>query len=157
MANTNATPQDLANTVLDRLSNIKISYKKPPIEVLNLLFETLFYTSLKTEEAQHLRVTVTLIDPTNPDPFPPENIRPDRWKVVALENRIDFDVKNLVKLSKAADTWSSSLAIFYNEKNVLFIWGMIDQAIHYQSYLNHETDEGAELPGLFQSTIIGIG
>lgn len=62
-----------------------------------------------------------------------------------------------MKLSKAADPWSSSLAVYYDVDDNLTIWGMIDQAVHYQSFLNYETEEGPEQPGLFQTTITGIG
>lgn len=53
--------------------------------------------------------------------------------------------------------WSSSLAVYYDSKNNLTIWGMVDQAVHYQSFLNYEAESGPEQPGLFQSTIVGIG
>ena len=39
----------------------------------------------------------------------------------------------------------------------IFVWGMIDQQVHYQSYLNYESVRRPEQPGLFQSTITGIG
>jgi hypothetical protein len=34
---------------------------------------------------------------------------------------------------------------------------MIDQSIHYQSFLNYEADSGPEQPGVFQATINDIG
>ncbi len=129
----------------------------PNEDILDELFEILFYTSLKTEEGQFIRVTITFIDPKNPDPEPPKYIDANRWKFVRFSNQFEFSVKNLVKLSKAADVWSSSLAVYYNDNNNLIIWGMIDQAIHYHSFLNFETEIESEPPGLFQSTITGIG
>lgn len=157
MTKLNATPDDLAKQVLTKVRDAKISHKIPGEDVLSELFNILFYTSLKTEEGQHIRVTITLIDPKNPDPSPPQRIVADRWQYVRFNDEIPFTVKNLVKLSKAADVWSSSLAVYFNDKNELFIWGMIDQAIHYHSFLNYESDSGPEQPGIFQSTITGIG
>jgi len=151
------TPKDLADLVLSKLDLLKSSYVKPNIETLVKLFEILFYTSLKTEEGEFIAVTITLIDPINPDPNPPSTIRPHRWNFIKFDSQIQLDVKSLVKLSKAADTWSSSLAVYYDDENNLFIWGMIDQAIHSQNYLNHETEYINEQPGLFQATISGIG
>lgn len=157
MTKLKATPEDLAKQVLVKVIDSKISNKIPNEDVLSELFRILFYTSLKTEEGQHIRVTVTLINPKNPDPSPPQRIVADRWQYVRFDTEIPFTVKNLVKLSKAADVWSSSLAVYFNDKNELFIWGMIDQAIHYHSFLNYESDSGPEQPGIFQSTITGIG
>lgn len=157
MAKTVSSTKDLSDLVQRKLKNAKISYPEPNEVVLNKLFETLFFTSLKTEEGQFIKVTVTLIDPNNPDPTPPKSVVADRWKFVKFKSSIDFSVKNLVKLSKAADVWSSSLAVYYDEENNLSIWGMIDQAVHYHSFLNYEAESGPEQPGLFQSTIIGVG
>ena len=156
MIKPNSTPQDLAKLVHKRLEGTKISSSTLSQSLLSDLFENLFYTSLKTEEGQFIKVTITLIDPNNPDPNPPERIVADRWNYIRFRDKLPFSVKNLVKLSKAADPWSSSLAVYY-EKNELYIWGMIDQAVHYQSYLNNEADSGPQQPGLFQTTITGIG
>jgi hypothetical protein len=153
----NSSTTDLSALVQKKLKGAKINYPEPNEEVLNKLFETLFYTSLKTEEGQFIKVTVTIIDPNNPDPSPPKRIVSDRWKYVKFQDPIEFSVKNLVKLSKAADVWSSSLAVYYDNKNNLTIWGMVDQAVHNQSFLNYEAESGPEQPGLFQSTIVGIG
>lgn len=152
----NSTPRDLAKLVHKRLDGVRFSSSTPSQSLLDVLFENLFYTSLKTEEGQFIKVTVTLIDPNNPDPNPPGRIVADRWNFIHFKERLPFTVKNLTKLSKAADPWSSSLAVYY-EKNDLYIWGMIDQAIHYQSFLNYEAESGPEQPGLFQTTITGIG
>jgi hypothetical protein len=157
MIQSNSTPGDLANLVFKKLNGAKTHIPTPNIEVLTALFETMFYSSLKTEESQFIKVTITYIDPENPDPSPPPRIVADRWSCVYFSEKIPFTVKNLVKLSKAADPWSSSLAVYCDNNNELSIWGMIDQAIHYQSFLNYESDSGPEKPGLFQSSITGIG
>jgi hypothetical protein len=157
MTHSNSSTKDLSALVQKKLKGAKIKYPEPNEEVLNKLFEILFFTSLKTEEAQFIKVTVTLIDPNNLDPSPPQTIVADRWEYVKFLAPLEFSVKNLVKLSKAADVWSSSLAVYYDSKNNLTIWGMIDQAVHYQSFLNYERESGPEQPGLFQSTIVGVG
>lgn len=156
MKKKNSTSQDLAEHVYKKLEGAKITTPLPSQLILNILFENLFYTSLKTEEGQFIKVTITLIDPENPDPSPPTRVVADRWNYIRFQEQLNFTVENLVKLSKAADPWSSSLAVYYNNDR-LFIWGMIDQAIHYQSFLNYEADLGPEQPGLFQTSITGIG
>ncbi|WP_233524534.1 hypothetical protein [Mucilaginibacter conchicola] len=66
-------------------------------------------------------------------------------------------IRELVKLSKASDPSSTSLAVYYDADGKLFIWGMIDQALHYHSFLNYESESGSEQPGLFQVSISDIG
>jgi len=157
MQNKISKPEDLAKYVFRKLNGAKIPYPNPPLAVLNKLFEYLFYTSMKTEEGNLLRVTVTLIDPKYPDPSPPMMIVADRWRFVEFEKPIPFTIEALVKLSKAADPWSSSLAVYYDSKMNLDIWGLIDQSVHYQSFLNYEAETGSEQPGIFQASITGIG
>jgi hypothetical protein len=153
----NSTPKDLAKLVFSKLKHAKNTVLEPPVAVLTTLFENLFFTSLKTEEGQLIKVTVTLISSENPDPNPPRRKDAQRWNYIHFEEKIPFTVKNLVKLSKAADPWSTSLAVDYNKENELFIWGLIDQSFHYQSFINYESTYNPEQPGLFQATINDVG
>ena len=150
-------PSDLAKHVLEKLMHSKLTFPLPALTVLEDLFECLFYTSMRTEESEHIKVTVTLIDPVNPDPNPPSKIVSERWSYIQFDSPIPLNPKSLAKLSKAADPSSSSLAVYYNDKGELFLWGMIDQAMHYQSFLNYESESGSEQPGLFQVFINDIG
>ena len=153
----NSRPQDLAVLVHDKLRLTKQKFPLPNLEVLVDLFDCLFYSSMCKEESDLIRVTVTFIDPSNPDPAPPSHIVPERWSCIAFEQPLIMDTKTLAKLSKAADPASSSLAVYYDEKGKLYIWGMIDQAMHYQNFLNYESDTGSEQPGLFQVSVSDIG
>ncbi len=157
MKKINATPSDLATVVFNKFKNLKNQSHKLSQKILVELFENLFYASLKTEENDFIKVTITLIDSENPDPKPPKRIVRDRWSLIKLEEQIEFSVKNIVKLSKAADPWSSSLAVDFDKNGNLFIWGLIDQSIHYQNFLHHESESGPEQPGLFQTSITNIG
>jgi len=157
MASENSKTTDLAKHVLSKLEHSRSSFAVPPLKVLEDLFECLFYASMRTEESEHIKVALTLIDPLNPDPNPPRKIVSERWSCVEFNQRIPLDIKSLVKLSKAADPAGSSIAIYYNESGQLFIWGLIDQAMHYQSFLNYESESGSEQPGLFQVFINDIG
>lgn len=157
MTKLNSTTKDLASLVFKKLEGAKVSSPLPSQEVLNDLFENLFYASIKTEESDFIKVTVTLINSKNPDPSPPGRIVKNRWNHIYFDEPIPFNVKNIVKLSKAADPWSSSLAVDFSSNNELFIWGLIDQAVHYQSFLHYEAESGPEQPGLFQTSITDIG
>lgn len=128
--------------------------KSPGIRRIRSLLESVHFTSLKTEEGRPLQLRIALVDPTDPD-RPPE-IRPDRWTITRLATRIPLTVPNLIKLSKAADPWSSTLAVFYDSRNEYFVWGMIDQTVHFNIMLVGETEWGGfEPPGLFQITATG--
>lgn len=153
----NSKPQDLAVLVHNKLQLSKGSLPVPTLKVLEDLFECLFFTSMCKEESDLIKVTLTFIDPNNPDPNPPRYLAPERWSCIAFESHIPLRTKSLAKLSKAADPSSSTLAVYYDEKGELYIWGMIDQAMHYQNFLNYESDRHSEQPGYFQVSISDIG
>ena len=67
-------PADLANHVRAQLTGRKENL--PSVEVLNRLFETLYFTSLKREETQPISCRVAFINSTRPDPHPPERLFP---------------------------------------------------------------------------------
>ncbi|RZM25368.1 MAG: hypothetical protein EOO88_19555 [Pedobacter sp.] len=153
----NSRPQDLALLVQHKLQLSKGALQVPGLKVLEDLFECLFFTSMCKEESDLIKVTVTFIDPANPDPHPPKHLAPERWSCISFDKHLPLRTKSLAKLSKAADPSSASLAVYYDEKGELYIWGMIDQAMHYQNFLNYESDQHSEQPGYFQVSISDIG
>lgn len=157
MKKNNATPLNLAKLVFNKIKGLKSNSKLPTEKILNSLFEILFYASLKTEESDFIKVTITLINSENSEQVLISNITEDRWSVIKFKEPIPYNVDSIVKLSKAADPWSSSFAVDFNNKGELFIWGLIDQSVHYQNFLHYESDTSHEQPGIFQSSITGIG
>jgi hypothetical protein len=153
----NDTPDNLAEYVFKELKISRITGKKPSEAILKELFNTLYYTSLETEEGQFITVTITLINPDKEIELEDEEEPIDNWQLYKFEKPIELTVKNLVKLSKAADQWSSSLAVYYDEIGDLYIHGMIDQAIHFQRFLVYERDQLTSHPGIIQVMINGIG
>jgi hypothetical protein len=152
----NSTPAELAQFVYGELERSKIKDKKPTLKVLTELFETLYFTSLQTEEGQFIKLIVTLLDHQKIRPEE-EDDQFDDWKFYAFESEEILSIKNLVKLSKAVDPWSSSLSVYYDENEDLYIYGMIDQTVHYQSFLNYEREERPDHPGIIKVMITGIG
>lgn len=131
--------------------------RSPPISSLIGLCEVLFFSSLKTDELAPIRCTVTYINPKNPDPSPPERILADRWSVTAFDQSIPFNQKNLSKLAKASDPLVSAIAVYRAESNQLFMWGLIDQQHNRAGFASLELNEGAENPGWFSISILGVG
>ena len=83
--------------------------------------------------------------------------RPTAGRHVPFERPLPFDVRTLAKLARAADPAVSSLAVFRDKKNKLFIWGMVDQEPRHSDYITLEAGTTPERPGLFQATITGVG
>lgn len=148
-------PADLAHHVSSYLN--RKGETPPSDEVITRLLETLFFASLRHEEAQPTLCRVAFIDRRKPDPAPPERIVADRWKYFELANDLPLTVSNLVKLSQAVDPWGSTLAVDEDGERGLRIWGLIDQSVHFSAFLVKETSTGPEMPGMFQAVIEGIG
>lgn len=144
----------LAETVDKRLK--QAGDRSPGLRRLVRLFETVHYTSLKTEEGKPLQLRIALVNPAKPDPDRPKIVRPDRWTITSLNTRLPLTVPSLIKLSKAADPWSSTLAVYYDSKNEFFVWGMADQTVHFNTMLVRETEFGGyDPPGTFQVVAAG--
>jgi hypothetical protein len=148
-------PADLAKHVRAQLVMRK---QHPPSQTaLTTLFETLYFASLKQEENQAISCRIAFVNRKRPDPEPPERIVADRWQCCPLAHDLPLDVRNLVKLSTAVDAWGSTLAVETNSGGNWRIWGLIDQSVHYSTYVVKEATDGAEMPGMFQAVIKGIG
>ena len=146
-------PADLAVRVYHSLTEEKV--KCPDVNTLQQLFEVMYFASLRTEEAQRVQFSVTYSDPEDPDPNPPRRIRAYRWKHTALKQPLPLTVRNLSKLAKAVDPWSSSVAVYPLADGRMFIWGLIDQFVHFNTFLVRESEAGLDTPGLFQAVVQG--
>ena len=128
----------------------------PSVEGLNRLFETMYFASMRTEEGHSIKFHIVYLDPENPDPFPPKRLRRVRWSVSSLQAPIPATVSNLVKLASASDPRTSSLATFEYDGEMR-VWGLIDQGNSYHDFVTNESDSGPERPGVFQTSILGVG
>jgi hypothetical protein len=72
-----------------------------------------------------------------------------------MKPRLEFTVRNLVKLAKAADPWSSCLAVYFDLRGNFYIWGLIDQTVHFNTLLMREREAGYAQPGLFNVQTTG--
>ena len=151
----NKTPQHLAESVCAELRKRHVPVQNEKIIVD--LFETMYYSSLKTEESESITFHVVYLDPSQPDPKPPRNPVKDRWSYVPFSERIAFSVQNLVKIAKSSDLRTSSFVVWPDKHGALFIWGLVDQQNRFHKYLNRSADIEPERPGLFQASVEGIG
>ncbi|RYD76059.1 MAG: hypothetical protein EOP84_17410, partial [Verrucomicrobiaceae bacterium] len=148
------TPADLAFAILRSLPR---NSKKPPLKSITRLLETMFESSLKTEEGQSIKFNITYIDPRNPDPMPPKRIVRDRWISVPFSSPFPFTVERAVKLAKATDPRSSSIAVYHTASGSIEAWGLIDQNLQAHKFANYDAESGSPRPGLFQAEISGLG
>ena len=148
-------PADLAKHILAQLRS---RVENPPSrEILKKLFEAMYFASLKSEEAEPISCRIAFVDRNSPNPSPSERKVANRWKCFPLDRSVRLNDRNLVKLSQAVDPWGSTLAVDADQDGRLWIWGLIDQSVHYSTYLVKEASSGPEMPGIFQAVIEGIG
>jgi hypothetical protein len=122
---------------------------------LSTFLRALFFTSLKTEEARSLEMRIVVVDPEDPN-MAATRTMPDRWSIVPLGKRILMTPHTLAKIASAADPWSSSIAVFFDDDGQAFIWGFIDQAVGFSRMLVHEAQYASPPPGIVQVQINGI-
>ncbi|RZK40590.1 MAG: hypothetical protein EOO90_14510 [Pedobacter sp.] len=147
----------LAKYVHEYLQEQKRFDSRITSKILSRLFEILYFTSMKTEEGEQIKVNVVFIDPKTKNNSATAAFSSHSWELMLFKESRKLDIKNLLKLSRAADPWSSSIGVYLDNDDNLIIHGLIDQAVHTQSYINHETDAKPEQAGIFQASIIGIG
>src|SRR6476620_9469603 len=128
----------------------------PSIEVLTGICEIFYFASFHTEEGRYIQLRVAYADPKNSDPDAPSRVRADRWTFTRLHQTVPFSVEEAVKLAKAADPWSSALAVFSSPTGELYVWGIIDQRVHFNTFLLREGGGGYDPPGVFEVTVTGV-
>ena len=126
------------------------------MNVLSVIFDTLYFASLRTEEGEAVRCQLVYLDPANPDPDPPERIVKDRWEVTSFATPVQLTVANLVKLAKATDPRTSSFAVHPRSGTEIEIWGLVDQGGNYHDFINFDTESGSQPPGVFLASIEGL-
>jgi hypothetical protein len=149
------TPQNLAESVCAELR--KRHAVVPDERIIIDLFETMYFSSLKTEESESITFHVVFLDPAQPDPKPPRNPAKDRWSYIPFAEAIPLSVSNLVKIAKSSGLTTSSFVVWPDQDGALFIWGLVDQQNRFHKFLNRSAEIEAERPGLFQASVEGIG
>jgi hypothetical protein len=148
---------------LDRLtkhvcSKLRVlGFSSPSPVVMREILNTAYLASLKTEEGQFIRGSLTYCDPNVPEINPPILRRADYPAFTPFGHRTPLTVDAFVKLSRAIDGWSGSITVYGTKKTSMFIWGVVDQLVHHNVRLNREANKGFSIPGIVSVCIDGVG
>jgi hypothetical protein len=151
----NKTAKNLAESVCAELR--KRHAVVPNEKIIINMFETMYYSSLRTEESVPVTFHVVFMDPGQPESKPQRAPVQDRWSFIPFAEPIEFSIPNLVKIAKSSDLRTSSFVVWPDKNEALFIWGLVDQQNRFHKFLNRSADTQADRPGLFQASVEGIG
>ena len=108
---------------------------------------------MKAGPAAAPSITSIRTDPTRDDSH---HAKEGGWVIVPFEQPLVLDVRTVTKLAEATDPTSSSLAVF-GDGDDMFIWGMVDQELRHADYVALDSISTPRRPGMFQTTIVGVG
>lgn len=138
-------------------SKIRIlGFSSPGEPVVRELLRIAYLASLRTEEARFVRGSLTFADPDAPNLDPPIIRRAKYPKFSAFGRPVPLTVESVVKLSRAVDNWSGSIAVFGTGPTDLTAWGIVDQIVHQNIVLNRESTGGPANPGILTVNMDGI-
>jgi hypothetical protein len=155
MPNAFLYPADLAAKVIERLT--ELHRRRPARDAITKLFEAAFFASMRTEEAEPIRCSLTYINPERPDPHPPERVVANRWRSMPFAERIELTPSNLVKIAKSFDSEASSVAVYSDESRNPLIWGAVDQQGRRTRFIMRESEDGMAPAGVLECAIVGVG
>jgi hypothetical protein len=145
----------LTHEIARKLRSFNLS--SPNSSVLGYLLQTAYLASLHTEEGRFSRPSITFSDPKTPELNPPLLRRADYPSFFKFANRIPLTVESLVKLSRAVDHWSASIAVYGKRGLDVSAWGVVDQLVQTNVKLNQEGQSGFDNPGILTINVDGVG
>lgn len=145
----------LAQQVASRLR--ELGFDEPNRRVVGTLLEMVYLGTLRSEEGQLVKASLTFANPKGPDVDPPMRRRADYPAFTKFESPESLTVQTLVKLARAIDRWSGSIAVYATRRNEIVAWGVVDQLVQQNVRWQRESREGFSNPGLLTVTMDGIG
>jgi hypothetical protein len=145
----------LAYEVASRIR--ELGFNEPNRRVVGTLLEVAYLGTLRSEEGRFVKGSLTFANPEQPDVDPPFLRRADYPAFSKFESPESLTVQTLVKLARAIDRWSGSIAIYATRSDGIVAWGVVDQLVQQNVRWHRESDEGFENPGLLTITMDGVG
>jgi hypothetical protein len=134
----------------------RLGTRPPGVSTIERLLHILYHCSLYTEEAQHLRMRLTVLS---------RKEALARWRgeraegmsrYVPFGNPLTVTPETLRKLALAADPFASSVAV-QAIRRALVAHGIFDQSASIAKYIAFEAPDDPERPGLCDIEITGLG
>jgi hypothetical protein len=145
----------LAHQVAFRLR--EFGFDEPNRQVIGALLEMVYLGTLRSEEGRFVKGSLTFADPKRPDVDPPFLQRADYPSFTKFDSAETLSVQSLVKLARAIDRWSGSIAVYTNRQGEIAAWGIVDQLVQQNVRWHRESEGGFENPGLLTVTMDGVG
>lgn len=140
-----------AATVVGRLRMVGV--RPPRVAVVAAVFRTVQTASLITEEGHFVSGSVTYASTNWFDIDRPALLRADYPRFTQLQRTVPFRPAVFVKLARAVDKWSGSVAVYGTSPQSLAVWGLVDQQVGTNVSLNRESIGGFGSPGVFTVVI----
>lgn len=145
----------LTRTIVRRLN--ALGARPPAAGVVDAVLNVAYATSLMTEEGRFLRAAITYADPSTVDQDGPILKRADYPSFTAFGQARPLLPGVLVKLARAVNSWSGSIAVWGSAPKTLAVWGVVDQLVGANTHLNRESEGGFASPGVFTVVIENPG
>jgi hypothetical protein len=145
----------LATVVASRIR--RLGFADPNRKVIGTLLEMAYLATLRSEEGRFVRGSLTFANPRRPDVVPPFIRRADYPAFTRFESQEILTVQTLVKLARAVDRWSASIAVYATLSNEIVVWGVVDQQVGQSVRLHQESQGGFSNPGILTVTMDGVG
>lgn len=145
----------LAQQVASRLR--ELGFDEPNRRVVGTLLEMVYLGTLRSEEGQLVKASLTFANPKGPEVNPPMLRRADYPAFTKFKSSESLTVQTLVKLARAIDRWSGSIAVYATRRNEIVAWGVVDQLVQQNVRWHRESSGGFNNPGLLTVTMDGIG
>ncbi|MGE3344152.1 MAG: putative sensor domain DACNV-containing protein [Vicinamibacterales bacterium] len=145
----------LADQVAARIR--ELGFDEPNRRVIGSLLETAYLGTLRSEEGRFVRGSLTFANPRRPDVDAPFTRRANYPGFTNFDSPEALTVQCLVKLARAIDRWSGSIAVYATRRQEIVAWGVVDQLVQQNVRLHRESDSGFTNPGLLTVTMDGIG
>lgn len=117
----------LAHEVASRIR--KLGFNEPNRRMVGTLLEMAYLGTLRREEGQFVKESLTFANPKQPDVDPPFLRRAAYPAFTKFASPEILTVQTLVKLARAIDRWSGSIAVYATRPDEVVAWGVIDLGI----------------------------